>query len=404
MAIQEIQFISYFRSLYPEIMEMIPDLDPGEVSSPLLSDGCPWDTLPPFPRAVDEKIRIISKFFHSVLHRPLDSPIAIILAGGRGSRMGNDTAQKSLSPIQGKPAILHTIETCRSHGIENFVIVSGVGYRETIECVAPHCPQAVFVYQETPLGTGHAARVASRYLQWIGYSGDAIVIMGDKYISPRGFERLILDHKSNLADVTIASASKSAWPDSGRIVFNSNGHVIAIIEKPDLIQRQLYYDFIHWQSNPVSARQFYRHACHLWNRPDKLKKIMGDPFWDMLQQNTDIDKNHSAVRFQEADCYFSISETDRLSSREIEARCDQVNISVYYFTAAALYDSMERLRAENAQHELYLTDAVKILAQSSRAQTVYTVRASKMPDDYDIMGFNTAAELDRIESKLSNRP
>ncbi|HOJ62629.1 MAG TPA: bifunctional UDP-N-acetylglucosamine diphosphorylase/glucosamine-1-phosphate N-acetyltransferase GlmU, partial [bacterium] len=60
---------------------------------------------------------------------------------------------------------------------------------------------------------------------------------------------------------------------------------------------------------------------------------------------------------------------------------------------------MERLRSNNAQGELYLTDAVQDLTQRGHSQG-YRVFPSAMPHDYDIMGFNTREELEFIERAI----
>ncbi len=81
-----------------------------------------------------------------------------------------------------------------------------------------------------------------------------------------------------------------------------------------------------------------------------------------------------------------------------ELAVGEVNSSIYAFSAAALWPALERLRAENAQGELYLTDTVgHILAAGGRA-TAYV-----SPDPLQPLGVNTRSELATAAAILRRR-
>jgi len=54
---------------------------------------------------------------------------AVVLAAGKGNRMGNYTENlpKTLIPVRNKPIISHTLESLSLHGIEDVLIVTGYG-------------------------------------------------------------------------------------------------------------------------------------------------------------------------------------------------------------------------------------------------------------------------------------
>ncbi len=66
----------------------------------------------------------------------------------------------------------------------------------------------------------------------------------------------------------------------------------------------------------------------------------------------------------------------------------EVNSSIYVFEADKLWPVLERIEPVNAQGELYLTDAVRLLVEGGEEVGVF-----KAPDPEDVEGVNTRAEL-----------
>ena len=56
---------------------------------------------------------------------------AVILAAGQGKRMGSDLP-KVLHPVDGKPMVIHCIEATMAAGIDDVILVVGVGRDEVI--------------------------------------------------------------------------------------------------------------------------------------------------------------------------------------------------------------------------------------------------------------------------------
>ncbi|MEW6234915.1 MAG: NTP transferase domain-containing protein [Candidatus Omnitrophota bacterium] len=396
MARETIAFSSgLMKALYPELCEDI--LSAGYFSGEEKGwDAAPIESLPEEPSSLEEKIRGMASLPMRTIAPRSDKPVVVILAGGKGSRMGEGIQQKVLSPIGGHPALRLAMETYRSFGLKDFILIVGVGYKDVLRCIGAE-DGVTYLYQDAPLGTGHACRLASRYLKFMDYEGDVVVTMGDKYVTAHGLQRLLENHQARRPDLTLTTASKSAWPDSGRVALGESGGVCAIVEKPDIVLKRLIYDFVHWPSDPVPAKAFWERALSYWPRPQKLRKILG-AFGDVLETEEWISKEKGRRLLRDCDPYFSISETMKLLGSEIEERCEEVNLSLYIFQSRALYESTEKLEPNNAQGELYLTDAAHYLV-SQNHDSGYRVVTSRMPDDYDVMGFNTVEELARIEGR-----
>ena len=82
---------------------------------------------------------------------------------------------------------------------------------------------------------------------------------------------------------------------------------------------------------------------------------------------------------------------DQLEIREL-------NSSIYVFDSAALWEALARVRPDNDQSELYLTDTVEHIVVSGKKAAVY-----RSPDPVAPIGVNTRAELAAASAVLRDR-
>jgi bifunctional UDP-N-acetylglucosamine pyrophosphorylase / glucosamine-1-phosphate N-acetyltransferase len=76
----------------------------------------------------------------------------------------------------------------------------------------------------------------------------------------------------------------------------------------------------------------------------------------------------------------------------------EVNSSIYVFAAKKLWPALDRIEPVNAQGELYLTDAVRLLVEAGENVGVF-----KAPDADEVEGVNTRAELAEAAAFLRAR-
>jgi bifunctional UDP-N-acetylglucosamine pyrophosphorylase/glucosamine-1-phosphate N-acetyltransferase len=81
-----------------------------------------------------------------------------------------------------------------------------------------------------------------------------------------------------------------------------------------------------------------------------------------------------------------------------ELAVGEVNSSIYVFEAEKLWPALERIQPHNAQGELYLTDAVRLLVDDGER-----VAAHVAPDSAETEGVNTRAELALAAAALRDR-
>jgi bifunctional UDP-N-acetylglucosamine pyrophosphorylase/glucosamine-1-phosphate N-acetyltransferase len=96
---------------------------------------------------------------------------------------------------------------------------------------------------------------------------------------------------------------------------------------------------------------------------------------------------------------------DRLAAIVEDADADpdqrairEVNSSIYVFAAEKLWPALDRIEPVNAQGELYLTDAVRLLVEAGENVGVF-----KAPDPDEVEGVNTRAELAEAAAFLRAR-
>jgi bifunctional UDP-N-acetylglucosamine pyrophosphorylase/glucosamine-1-phosphate N-acetyltransferase len=83
---------------------------------------------------------------------------------------------------------------------------------------------------------------------------------------------------------------------------------------------------------------------------------------------------------------------------EDELALHEVNSSIYVFQADKLWPALDRLRPENAQGELYLTDSIRELVAGGERVAVHTAE-----DPTEAEGINTRAELAATAAVLRDR-
>jgi bifunctional UDP-N-acetylglucosamine pyrophosphorylase/glucosamine-1-phosphate N-acetyltransferase len=75
-----------------------------------------------------------------------------------------------------------------------------------------------------------------------------------------------------------------------------------------------------------------------------------------------------------------------------------VNAGLYALPAPAIFGYLRSVRPDNAQHEIYLTDALNLAAADGRL-----LRCVRLADPSESWGVNTPAELAQVEERLLAR-
>jgi len=245
----------------------------------------------------------------------------IVLAAGKGKRMGPADRPKVLHTILGKSMLAYVLDAVVDSGVDAKPVVV-VGHMA--EHVRTVCGDACEYAVQTELkGTGDAVMRARPLLE--GSAEHVMVLVGDQpFVTSATVRRVADTHMASGATLTLGTVTvpdfedwRLGFADFGRIVRGEDGAVRKIVEVKD-----------------------------------------ADP--------------------------------EQLAIREI-------NPSYYCFRADWLWSNLERLTADNAAGELYLTDLLgKAIASGEQVRTV------PIPPE-EALGVNTVEQLAIAEALMKTR-
>jgi bifunctional UDP-N-acetylglucosamine pyrophosphorylase/glucosamine-1-phosphate N-acetyltransferase len=161
------------------------------------------------------------------------APVAVILAAGKGTRMGSDLP-KVVHPVGGRAMVCAVVEACRRAGCARTIAIVGHMHERVREALAGN-PGVEFVMQEQQLGTGHAVACAHGALEReIARNAPVLVLCGDGPLVRAETLTQILDrHGRAGASATLATAVLDDPGGYGRIIRDAGGRFERIVEDRD---------------------------------------------------------------------------------------------------------------------------------------------------------------------------
>ncbi len=164
---------------------------------------------------------------------------SIILAGGKGKRMGLTETNKVTLILGNKPIIQHIVHFMKNIGLEKIIVVVGHAKESVMNTLQGE--RVLFAEQTEQLGTGHAVAIALEKLAkevtdvFVVYGDDAVIYIDDHISIIRSlFEKHFQMH----AALTFLTINVSNPQGLGRIVRDVNDEVLAIVEEKDATNAQ----------------------------------------------------------------------------------------------------------------------------------------------------------------------
>jgi N-acetylgalactosamine kinase len=337
----------------------------------------------------------------------VDRTFVVILAAGRGTRMGRDDLAKVSLEIDGVPAISRIITTFKGAGFRKFLVVVNSHAEQVMTAVAREHPEASFAFQSTLLGTGHAARAASGALEAIGHAGPVLIMLGDKYIEEGAITALLDGHIRQRADFSLLTIArkKSLEANQGRVMTDSMGQAVAIVEDLAIAKQAIVDELRSWISAGREIRT--EDLAGLIGRRIPSAKKQAQVVAELLEGASrpgPVDR----VRLEA----FVLNPRNNLcvdgvfyTAEEVESQCDQVNPSLYLLEPDAFFTGVRLLGNENDQREFYVTDFLRHLTgiRNEEGQPRFRVRTVLIDRGEWIQGFNSPDELLRIQEYVRTR-
>lgn len=150
----------------------------------------------------------------------------IILAAGKGRRLGTFHGNKVLAPLLGRPLIEYAIELLEKQKITIYLVV-GYG-KEQVEKQIGN--RVKYIEQKDQLGTGHAVLCAIKNIP--ASVSDVIVLMGDHafMVQPGLIAKLMQKHISDGADATILTVITKNVAGYGLIIREGRDKIVRIMD------------------------------------------------------------------------------------------------------------------------------------------------------------------------------
>ncbi len=160
----------------------------------------------------------------------MDSPLAIVLAAGKGTRMNSDLP-KVLCQANGRSLVAYVIDALAEAGVQDFVAV--VGYRaDLVEEELGDNPSIRFALQSEQLGTGHAVMMCRELIA--DRHGPIVVVAGDSPMLQASSIQLLLEEFSQTRPACLLGTLVCEDPTGlGRILRDPTGRFTGIVEQKD---------------------------------------------------------------------------------------------------------------------------------------------------------------------------
>jgi len=189
----------------------------------------------------------------------------IILAAGKGKRMGSDLP-KALFPLQGRPMIEYLLDSVFSSGVDAEPILVVSRDREDLMKKSLAKYNLRYAVQKEQRGTGHAVSCAREAVEET--AENIIVLYCDHpFISPASIEKIARENKDILSLMPAIVKDFNDWRQNfyhwGRIKRGASGQIEKIIEFKDSLEEEKNITEV----NP-GIMSFNR--AWLWENIDKL--------------------------------------------------------------------------------------------------------------------------------------
>jgi mannose-1-phosphate guanylyltransferase len=156
---------------------------------------------------------------------------ALILAGGRGTRLGalTEDLPKPMIVVAGKPILHHMIEWFGSYGIKKFILAVHYGKEKIVEYFGDGkqlAEELIYSEEKEPLGTGGPLKLAEKHLK-----STFILANGDTLTNFNLYDMMDF-HRKNKSMMTIALKAVRE-PKRFGVAEMDGDRIIRFLEKPE---------------------------------------------------------------------------------------------------------------------------------------------------------------------------
>lgn len=199
---------------------------------------------------------------------PSRRPIAVVLAAGKGTRMGSDLP-KVVHEAAGKPLVRWVVDSLLAAGVGEVIVV--VGHRAPLveECLRG-IEGVSFVVQREQRGTGDAVAAAGPAIAAACAAGGerrpVVIVCGDSPMLRPESVRGLLDRFADSGAACLLGTAITADPQGlGRIVRDASGRFLRIVEHKDASDEERRIREVNMSTYVFAAGDLLRSLSRLDN-------------------------------------------------------------------------------------------------------------------------------------------
>ncbi|MBA4250504.1 MAG: multidrug transporter [Chlorobiaceae bacterium] len=274
---------------------------------------------------------------------------AIILAAGHGKRIKSQKS-KMLHSIWGIPTVERVCNACKIDSIgTNTIIVVGIKALDVMNVIGKR-EKTIFAYQQEQKGTGHAVQIALLNIDDKKYDGIVYVFPGDMgLLNKETVEIFRNEFAKSKSDMMVLTGIYE-----GDVKENNYGRIVRVKE---------------FDINGTPSGKDFGNVIEIIEYKDILS-IANDENYITIYNGRK----------------YSYSKKELIENREF-------NSSVYAFKYKKLVELISKIKSNNAQNEIYITDLISLFNKKG-----YKVAAISPKDQYVVMGFNDKSVLREMEN------
>ncbi|MBR0460168.1 MAG: NTP transferase domain-containing protein [Victivallales bacterium] len=333
-------------------------------------------------------------------------PCTIILAAGKGTRMGSSDTPKVCFPLNGTPAIVRAMRVYRNAGVKQFLVVVGNLAEKVMATVTPEFPETNYAFQPEQNGTADAVACALAGARFLQDDDDVLVVAGDRFLHEDVLAQFFEKHQTSNADLTLLGLHLTASNSQGRILMDSSRHPFAVVEMAEVRQHRAFAALREAVASGATRETMLETLCNAFfpgkRDPAKAAKAFGK-VWELLTSQAPLDELPALLEHAPGNFVF------QTANGSVELTLDEVdaspfrNTSVYLVKAGLLRRALPTFTRENAQQEIYLTDLVNFVYQQNLATGTPRTELLAVDNPDKILGFNNPSELLQAEKALAGQ-
>lgn len=181
----------------------------------------------------------------------------VILAAGKGKRMGDPNRAKVLTELDGKPLLSYVLDQCAGLHPHSVTVVIGHQALAVRDFVQTMMPIAQCVVQQEQLGTGHAV-LQTASVVGSGAHTDVLILSGDVPLARGATLQAAVDaHRADGRQCTVLTTTVDDPTGYGRVIVDAFGKIARIVEQKDAAESDLLVNTINSGIYIVAAKDLF---------------------------------------------------------------------------------------------------------------------------------------------------